>query len=150
MQPIHILSQMGVMSSFSIAKKVTEEDIKKYFSIQKKRGKSDKEIGNMLRKHIMEEIQEAIEHNILPGLVNNEDAANELGIDKRAITNMPELIHLITAISQSLLEKKYDKLTLCYFINGMVNILGLQEKDFRKFHLGDDFESGNEDDDSDK
>ena len=59
-QPIHILNQMGVITSFSVAKKVTEEDIHKFFSHQKKVGKKESEIEKMLRDRILSEIQEAI------------------------------------------------------------------------------------------
>jgi hypothetical protein len=36
-------------------------------------------------------------------------------------------------------------MSLCYFINSMVNILGLQETDFEKFHR----QNNNDDDDDD-
>lgn len=145
LQPIHILSQLGVMSSFSIAKKITEEDIRKYFSIHKKSGKSEKEIGEMLRQKIMNDIQDAINKNIVPGLVSAEEIAKELGISKTVVTNMPELTRLVMVIANKLLEKNYDKMSLCYFINNLVNILGLKESDFEKFHEDNSTEDDNDD-----
>lgn len=144
MQPIHILSQMGVMASFSIAKKVTEEDIRKYFSKQKKGGKSETEIQNLLREKIVAEIATAIQTNSVPGLISPQEMAEDIGLDKNVIKNIPELNRLVVVIAAKLTEKNYDRMSLCYFINSLVNLLGLTEKDFERFHR-----SGNTDDDDD-
>jgi hypothetical protein len=137
------------MSSFSIAKKITEDDIKKYFANHKNSGKSEKEIGDMLRQKIMNDIQEAIQTNVVPGLVSNEEVAKELGLNANVVKNMPELTRLIMVIAHKLVEKNYDKMSLCYFINGLVNVLGLAESDFEKFHrenkIGDDDDDGDDD-----
>ena len=152
LQPIHLLSQLGVMSSFSIAKKVTEDDIRKYFDSQKKEGKSDEEISNMLREKIMKEIQDAINTHAVPGLRSPEEVAKEMGIDKKLIKDMPGLTRLIMVIANKLMEKHYDKMSLCYFINGLVNILDLSDSDFEKFHEDnvDDKDGDDEDGDDDK
>ena len=145
MQPIHILSQMGVLSSFSIAKKVTEEDIKKYFSKQKRGGKSDAEMQHLLKETVITEIATAIETNNVPGLVTPQEMAKDIGLDKNVIKNVPELNRLVAVIVAKLTEKNYDRMSLCYFINSLVNILGLTEKDFERFHR-----SGEDDDDDDE
>ena len=144
MQPIHILSQMGVLSSFSIAKKVTENDIKKYFSKQKKGKKSDIEMQNLLKEKIITEIATAIQTNAVPGLITPQEMAKDIGLDGNVVKNVPELNRLVAVIVAKLTEKNYDRMSLCYFINSLVNLMGLKEKDFEKFHRGND-----DDDDGD-
>lgn len=134
MQPIHILNQMGIMSSFSVAKKITEEDVHKYFSKQKRSGKTEAQIGKLLQEKVLEEITTAIQNNQIPGLLKPEELAASMGIDKNVVEKMPELNKIIIVIAHKLSEKKYDKMALCYFINSLVNILGLSEDDFQKFH----------------
>lgn len=143
--PIHILNQLGVLTSFSVAKKITEEDINKYFSKHRKKGRSNSQIGQMLRDKIVSDIQNAIKQNKIPGLVSQQEMAESMGIDKTVITKIPEINKLILILSQKLAEKKYNKMTLCYFINSLVNVMNLTEDDFTKFHQ----QSKNNDDNDD-
>ena len=145
-QPIHILNQMGIMSSFSIAKKITEGDIKTYFDKHKKSGKKEEEIGQLLQTKILQEIHDAIENNRVPGLLLPQEAAEEMGINKIVIKKIPELNKIIMVIAHKLAEKKYDKMSLCYVINSLVNALGLSEEDFEQFHEGSDDDSDDDDD----
>ena len=133
-KPIHILNQMGILTTFSVAKKISEEDIQNYFSKQKKAGKSERQIGDMLHDKILDDIQDALVNNRIPGLISSQEIAKQLGFDQSVIDKMPELDRLVMIIAQKLSDKKYDKMALCYFINSLVNILGLDEKDFEKFH----------------
>lgn len=133
-QPIHILNQMGVMTSFSVAKKITDEDMHKYFSKQKRTGKSEAQIGAMLQEKILSEIQEAVNDNKIPGLITPQELDQSLGINKKVIDKIPDLNRIVMVLVHRLSEKKYDKMSLCYFINSLVNMLGLQEIDFQKFH----------------
>ena len=60
---------------------------------------------------------------------------------------------LIMIVGHKLSEKKYDKMSLCYFINALVNLLSLTESDFEKFHQqnngNEDPSESDEDDDDD-
>lgn len=140
---------MGVLTSFSVAKKVTEDDINKYFSRYKRLGKSEEQIGKMLQDKIVSEINEAVEKQKIPGLVSPQEIAESLGIDKKVIARMPELNRLIMILAHKMAEKNYDKMSLCYFINSLVNILGLSEDDFTKFHRQNSNEEDEEDDEGD-
>jgi len=133
-KPIHILNQTGVLASFSVAKKITEEDIHNYFSKQKKSGKTERQINDMFQEEIIKDIQDAILNNKIPGLLSSQELAKQLGLDKLVIDKMPELNKLVMIITQKLTEKKYDKMSLCYFINSLVNLLNLTEQDFENFH----------------
>ena len=142
-QPIHLLNQLGVMTSFSVAKKISEEDIIKYFDKQKRSKKSEKEIGEMLQEKIAGDIHRAIENQEIPGLLSPQEFAESLGIDKKVVAKIPELNRFIMIIASKIAERKYDKMSLCFFINSLVNILGLTEEDFTKFHR----QNNNKDDD---
>ena len=148
-QPIHILNQMGVITAFSVAKKITEDDINKFYIHQKRVGKKESEIENMLKQKILADIEEAIKNNKIPGLLSPQELASQLGFDKNIVANMPELNRIIMVIAHKLSEKKYDKMSLCYFVNSLVNILGLTEKNFEKFHQQNDTGENTDDDDGD-
>lgn len=145
MKPIHILNETGVLASFSVAKKITEEDIQKYFSKQKKSGKTVHQINNMLQDQISKDIQDAILNNKIPGLISSQELVKQLALDQTIVDKMPELNRLVMIITHKLAEKKYDKMSLCYFINSLVNLLNLTERDFENFHQ----QSGNDLDDED-
>lgn len=144
-RPIHILNQMGILASFSVAKKIKEEEIQKYFLKQKKAGKQEKEISEMLHEQVLHDIQDALLKNEIPGLISSQEIAKELGLDKSVVDKVPELNRLVVLLAHKLAEKKYDKMSLCYFINSIVNVLGLTERDFEKFH-----QHNREDDDEDR
>ena len=132
-QPVHILTQMGVLTSFSVAKKVTEDDISTFFKKHKKRGKSEEQIGNMLRDKIFAEIKIALENQKIPGLLSPVNLGGDKA-EEKINKNLAEMNRLLMVIAHKLVEKKYDKLSMCYFINSLVNLLGLTEKDFETFH----------------
>lgn len=148
-QPIHILNQMGIMTSFSVAKKVTKEDIDKYFAKQKRSGKSKKQIGEMLQQKILGEIHSAMENNQIPGLISPQDLAKSLGMDKKLVAKIPELNRFILIIAHKMNEKNYDKMSLCFFINSLVNMMGLNEEDFIKFHRQNKIDPEPDDEDDD-
>jgi len=140
---------MGVLTSFSVAKKVTEDDIQKYFSKNKRTGKSEQQIGKMLQDKILSEIHEAMQSGQIPGLISPQELAATLGIEKQIVARIPEIHRLIMVLAQKMAEKKYDKMSLCYFINSLVNVLGLTEEDFTKFHRQNSKQEDDDDDDKD-
>lgn len=148
--PIHILNQMGVITSFSVAKKITEEAIHKFFARYKKAGKTEAEIDTILKDKVLHEIQDAIMSQKIPGLLSPEELAKEFGINQNVIANMPEMNRLIMVVAQKLAEKNYGKMSLCYFINSLVNCLGLSESDFEKFHQQNSGEDGDDEDGDDE
>lgn len=150
-QPVHILTQMGVLTSFSVAKKVTESDVKTFFKKHKKTGKTDEQIGEMLREKIFEEIREALVYQKIPGLMSpvllggSKTPKDDQIVNKNLIT----INKLVMVIAHKLVEKKYDKMSLCYFINSLGNMLGLSQDDFDKFYQKMSGESEEESDDDD-
>jgi hypothetical protein len=146
MQPIHMLTKMGILTAFSISKKITEEEVSNFFKKHKKSGKTEEQLGDMLRNKIFEEIKGALENQKLPGLLGTIQSPLS---PETVIPNANDINKLVMIIAQKMTEKKYDKLSLCYFINYMVNLLGLTEKDFEKFHKKISQNNRDDDDDDD-
>jgi hypothetical protein len=125
----HILAQEGILTTFSIAKKVTERDIKRLRDKLSKSSKVNaKKLEELLRLSILKETQRDIEQNNVPGLVI--DGAEQVEEKKRLM----ELTYFASMMSKKLSEKNIDKYHACYIINAMVNLLGLTESDFNDFH----------------
>lgn len=143
---IHMLNQLGVMASLSIAKNITEQEINKYFIKHKKLGKNNAQITEMLKKKIISDIQKSILKKEIPGLIIQNDIT-----DSAVIHNIPEINKITMVLVQKMIEKQYDKMTLCYFINNLVNMFGLTEEDFTRFHKqngdGEDETGGDDEDD---
>ena len=138
---------MGVITSFAVAKKVSEEELTKFFNKGKKEGKTVAELNDIIRKKVIAEIEAAVLSRKVPGLLSTEELAKEMGIKESIITDMPELNRLIMIVGHKLAEKKYETMSLCYFINSLVNLLGLSENDFEKFHRQNNPDENDEEDD---
>lgn len=133
----HILSKEGILTSFSIAKKImvrdikkiTVRDIKKFRDGLKNSKMNAKKSQESLRKVIIKEAVESVNTQKIPGLLlNGIFAENE---EKK---RMMELTYFSSVIAKKLAEKKIDKYHSCYIINAIVNMLGLTEEDFNEFH----------------
>ena len=146
-QPIHLLNKMGVLSSFSVAKKITEDYIAKYFKKQKKAGRTDEEIKRLFIQRVEKDILTAMNNYSIPGLLKDGgqfDSKNTSNLPKDI--RLPEINKLIVFMAHRIMGQKLDTMTLCYIINSLVNLLNLSEEDFEKFHGldGGDGEDGNE------
>jgi hypothetical protein len=144
-KPAHLLTQMGVLTSFSVAKKITEDDIKSLIKKEKKSLQNDEDVSEVIKLKIMDEIKEALHNGKIPGLIHPLD-----GITKDLQGKLGELNRLIMVVSHKILEKKMDKFSMCYIINTMVNVLGLSDKDFEEFHkkvLNHNLDSDDDEDD---
>ena len=69
--------------------------------------------------------------------------------DKKTIKNIESLNRLVVMLAHKLKDKKFDKLSLCYFINFLVGSLGLNEEDFEEFHRQVRDLHGDDDDEED-
>lgn len=133
--PKHILSDEGILTSFSIAKKIDSKQVKKIKDKAKKDGSSDAEIKKKINDVIMFQTKKAVEQNEIPGLVWSVDDSKPEKVentseDKRMI----ELTYLASLLSKKIVEKNLNKYDSCYLINAMINLLGLSEEDFEVFY----------------
>ena len=125
----HILSKEGVLTSFSIAKKVTMKDIKKLRGGLKNSKMDAKKLQESLRNAVIKKAKESVDAQKIPGLLlNGIFAENE---EKKKIM---ELTYFASIIAKKLSEKKISKYHSCYIINAIVNMLTLTEEDFDEFH----------------
>jgi hypothetical protein len=124
----HILCKEGILTTFSIAKKVTAKDVKKLRDKIKTEKVNSDQLQEMLRQSVVKETQLALETKKIPGLIldGEEDAA-----EKQRIM---ELTYFASLIAKKLAERKVGKYHSCYIINAIVNMLGLTEEDFDEFH----------------
>ena len=124
----HILAKEGILTTFSIAKKVTAKDVKKLRDKLKSVKIDADKLQELLRNTVIKETQQSIETKKIPGLII--DGAEESEEKKRIM----ELTYFASVIAKKLSEKKIDKYHSCYIINAIVNMLGLSEEDFDEFH----------------
>jgi hypothetical protein len=142
--PIHILTKAGVLASFNVSKKITEEEINAMMKEAQNQGKNEEEILNLVKTKIMREIIDATMKGTLPGIIV-ENAKNQL----LPVKSLESLNRMVEVLSAKMKQKKFDKLSLCYFINYLVGSLGLKEEDFDEFHRRIREVRGDDDDDDD-
>ncbi len=124
----HILAKEGILTTFSIAKKVTASDIKKLRDKIKTAKMDADKLHELLRMSIIENTQKDIETKKIPGLLI--DGVEDAEEKKRIM----ELTYFASMIAKKLSEKQIDKYHSCYIINAIVNMLGLTEDNFDEFH----------------
>jgi hypothetical protein len=130
-QPMHMLTQMGILTSFSISKRITEKEMEMAMRAEKNKGKSEDEIISIMGESIINDIVSAVQNKKIPGMLVEEKSSKKPLIP---IQNIEDLNRLVLVLNTKLPRKKYDKLSLCYFINYLVGALGLKEEDFEEFH----------------
>jgi hypothetical protein len=142
----HVLAEEGILTTFSIAKKVTTKDVKKLRDKLKSAKIDSGKLQELLRNTVIKETQKAIETQKIPGLIIEGMEESE---EKKRIM---ELTYFSSVIAKKLSEKKTNKYHSCYIINAIVNMLHLTEEDFDDFHKkfskfknGDSGNTNNED-----
>src|ERR1035437_666085 len=125
----HILSKEGILTTFSIAKKVSKKDI---LALQKNflgDNFKNRKFKKLLTKKMLEETKKAFLDQKIPGLII--PGKNIPDEEKR---KMMELTYFASIVTKKIAEKKIDKFHSCYIISAIVNMLGLTESDFDEFH----------------
>lgn len=125
----HILAQEGILTAFSIAKRVTAKDIKKLREKIKAAGISNAQANSLIKKSIVEDTKKAVAAKKIPGLVLPVDPSST-----QEGKTIIELTYFASLISKKISEKGMDKYHACYIINAIVNMLALTENDFEEFH----------------
>lgn len=125
----HILSQMGVLKTFSVAKKVSEEDMKIMASGFLKSGGKRKDLTDYLKNEIVKKTQEDFMKNQVPGLILNEQALESIAHSK-----MIELTQFSAIVAEKIMEKRLDKFYSCFIVNALMNMLGITDDDFEEFY----------------
>ena len=125
----HILAKEGILTTFSIAKKITVRDMKKLCSKMKSSKINEEKFQKLLMDTVMKETQNMIEAHKIPGLITD-----EMFSSSEEKKRMMELTYFSSIIAKKLTEKNIDKYHSCFIINAVVNLLQLTEEDFSDFH----------------
>ena len=128
----HVLTELGVLKTFSIAKRVSEEDIiqltEQYNKLSKVKRKNIS-LTEYMKKAIAKSMQDAFENQTVPGLIFADFVPTQEDHEK-----MMALTQFASLVSKKLVEKKLGKFYHCFVVNSIVNMLGLSDKDFDEFH----------------
>lgn len=124
----HVLAKEGILTNFSIAKKVSAKDIKKLRDKITSTKKDAETVQNLLKTALIKETRKNLSEHKIPGLIM--DGIEDVEEKKR----IAELTYFASMIAKKLAEKKIDKYHSCYIINAIVNMLDLTEENFEEFH----------------
>jgi len=139
-QPTHILNKLGILSSFSVARRLSEKDIQKYFIKHAKKGKTTEEIHKMFIQKIENDILTALENGTIPGTLRKDGLNISSMSDK-----LPAINKLVIFIAHRIMGMNFNKMTMCYIINTLVNLLNLTDEDFENFHKENNDDGDDED-----
>ena len=125
----HILLHEGILTSFSISKTVTNEDIRRLKDLLNGNNVSEEIFDKMLNQMIQNDARESFENKQVPGMLFEKIISDEQ--EKKIFM---ELTYLATQISKKIESKQMDSYHKCYTINALVNLLGLKDEDFDEFY----------------
>ena len=125
----HILSKEGILTTFSIAKRISIKDVQSLRKKIKGNRATEEKFKKLLKDRVIEETNKALVEQKIPGVTISGQSIPE---DEKK--KMMELTYFASIIAKKISEKKIDKFHSCYIINAIVNMLGLTESDFDDFH----------------
>lgn len=135
----HLIAKHGVMSSFSIARKISKNEFKLMHQKIKKNCKTKKEFDLLLKKEILKKTNESINLGKIPGLVV--PYQEKKNVDKKlsklflSDTKRTALLSIFGAsIVEKVIHKKLKKDEMCFLVLTIVNLLKLSDYDFKSFH----------------
>ena len=143
--PKHLITELGVLKSFSIGKRVSIDTIKKYKNKIKNITKTKAEADLLLKQVIQRDSQKMIDVASIPGILKDHVSDPGSGSVKRqaAEKNFVDLTYFASIISKKIADKKMSMFDKCYIVNTLVNILNLSEENFDTFHeIFEKFKSG--------
>lgn len=149
----HLIAKHGVLASFSIARKVSKSDIKKFGDKIKKHCKNKGDFNDLLQKEILKTTKYSMNHDLIPGLIlpksQQKTDTNETKNTKLTFKDDQELMKLnyvSSIIAKKFIDNKFSKDEICYLILSLLSALGLNDQDFKTFHK----KYGNPDDTNDE
>ena len=155
----HLLVTHGILSEFSISKKISSRDMLKLKNRAKKMSKNKKEFDAQMQKNLIAYTQKDVADNSVPGIIIPEGySAKETPEFFEDDTKMMQLSYLSDVIAKKLINSNYSKEEICYVVLNLLGMLGVSNEDFRKFNKNYEFfddsmpddEDENDDGDGDK
>jgi len=146
----HLIAKHGVLTVFSIAKKISKSDIKKISDKVKKQYKNPEEFNKMLNKEILNFTNNKLDMNDIPGLIIPEGYKPKEPTFFDDEQKIIKLNYLSDTIAKKLIENGYSKDEICYLILTLLNSIGLHDGDFKefnkKYNMNDNSDENNEED----
>lgn len=134
----HLIARHGVLISFSIAKKLSQDHIKSITDEINKLGGDKKTRKQLLEEEIKRNAMESMKLTDVPGLIlTHNEVLREKNLDNSFMKDEKKVINLIilaNATSKKILEKKLPKEQMCFVLISLINSLGLNDSDFKNFH----------------
>lgn len=130
--PLHLLSTMGVLAKFSIAKRISKEELVRTTSKIKKiyKEKDPEKIKKLLTDALVESTKKYVGTEIPPGLIFPKKDPKKEAMDRYYM----ELSAISQILANKFIEQKLTKNQVCFIVNAIINILGIGEEDFSEFH----------------
>ncbi len=130
--PSHLLTSLGVLSTFSIAKRISREEIEKTKKQIKKvfKDKKGEELGKLLTEALIDNTRKYLSNEVPPGFIIPKVDPKKEKLDKF----YNELAEISKALSNKFIEQKLTKFQICFILNALVNLLKIEEDDFEEFH----------------
>lgn len=164
----HLLAKHGIMASFTIAKRITQGQLKKMVK-QLNIDENSQEFKTHLNNQIIRDTQLAVYNNKIPGWITNEKLPRKV-IPKDPTPNKPasksssksgkksalsedkkeKLTLFATIIVRKILEQKSTTEEKCFLIHRIVSGLGLRDSDFKQFQNNNLMDGGDDDGDFDE
>ena len=150
----HLIAKHGILTSFSIARKVSKKDIKRISDKIKKQCKNKNDFNELLQKEVLKTTKYSMNQDLIPGLILSE---NEKRNDKKELADEKKLMQLnyvSNTIARKIMDNKMSKDEVCYIILNLLSALGLNDQDFKNFNkkygnYDENMEDEDEDDEDD-
>jgi hypothetical protein len=129
--PTHLLSSLGVLAQFSIAKKFSKKEVQKEIKkIKKVFKETDKDKIQKLLVDALIEKTKTVESLYPPGLILPPTNSKQKQLDKFYM----ELTNISKTLSDKFEEKKLTAHQICFIINAIIHIFNITEEDFVEFY----------------
>jgi hypothetical protein len=148
----HLIAKHGILTSFSIARKVSKKDIKRISDKIKKQCKNKNDFNELLQKEVLKTTKYSMNQDLIPGLILSE---NEKRNDKKELADEKKLMQLnyvSDTIARKIMDNKMSKDQVCYIILNLLSALGLNDQDFKNFNkkYGNSDENMDDEDEDDE
>lgn len=130
--PIHLINSLGVLTNFSIAKKISKSEITKESKKIKRIFKkiNPDQFDKLLIDALIEKTKKSIANELPPGLIFPQKHSKKIELDKF----YTELLSIAQALSNKFNEQNLTKHQMCFIINTLINLTELTENDFLESH----------------
>lgn len=130
--PTHLLSSLGILTSFSIAKKIDKKELlKESRKIKKVFKESDPEkFQKLLMDSLIEKTKKSVLNELPPGLIFYKNHSKKQELDNFYL----ELSEISRDLSNQFIQQQLNKHQICFIINAIIDILKLTEDDFLDFN----------------